>query len=70
MAVHARDAKGEDLTEVRLTIDGETVAERLDGRALTLDPGTHTFRFNFVRSGSGAATIHNAPRFAIFGAYR
>lgn len=39
-------------------------------KAIVAAAGTHTFRFNFVRSGSGAATIHNAPRFAIFGAYR
>jgi hypothetical protein len=45
VALHARDRRGRDLTEVRVTIDGEVVAERLDGRALVLDPGAHTFRF-------------------------
>ena len=43
--VRARDPQGRDLAEVRVTADGEALAERLDGRALVVDPGTHTFRF-------------------------
>jgi hypothetical protein len=44
--VHAHDGAGRDLTEVRVTVDGEVIAERLDGRALPVDPGEHTFRFS------------------------
>jgi len=34
-----------DVTEVRVVIDGDIVAESLDGSAITLDPGKHAFRF-------------------------
>jgi hypothetical protein len=45
VVVGARDAEGHDLVSVRVTVDGERVAESLDGRALTLDPGVHTFKY-------------------------
>jgi hypothetical protein len=45
VVVGARDGEGHDLVAVRVTVDGERVAESLDGRALTLDPGVHTFKF-------------------------
>ena len=35
---------GCDLVEGKVLIDGELVAERLDGKALELDPGVHTVR--------------------------
>ncbi len=38
-------ARGLDLTDVRVIVDGNIVAERLTGGALDLDPGRHTFRF-------------------------
>jgi hypothetical protein len=41
----AKDAAGHDLTEVRVTIDGQPFAKRLDGHALPIDPGRHTFTF-------------------------
>jgi hypothetical protein len=40
----ARDATG-DLTEVRVTMDGALLAARLDGAAISVDPGEHTFTF-------------------------
>ncbi|HEX8795091.1 MAG TPA: hypothetical protein VF765_29290 [Polyangiaceae bacterium] len=45
LALAARDATGADLVAVRVTIDGAPFADRLDGTALPLDPGEHTFRF-------------------------
>jgi len=39
------DARGEDVVDVRVWSDGELLSERADGRAQTLDPGMHTFRF-------------------------
>jgi hypothetical protein len=39
-----RDAAGNDLAAVQLTMDGRPLAERV-GAALTLDPGPHTFTF-------------------------
>lgn len=40
-----KDAAGHELLEVRVTMDGERAADRLDGSALTLDPGSHQFTF-------------------------
>jgi hypothetical protein len=41
----ARDEAGNDLTEVRVSIDGRSVAPRLDGRSIALDPGPHDVVF-------------------------
>nr|AYC79506.1 hypothetical protein [uncultured bacterium] len=38
-------AGARDVADVVVTIDGKEVARRLDGRALDLDPGSHTFVF-------------------------
>jgi hypothetical protein len=43
--ITAKDASGRDLENVNVTVDGEVVAERLEGRAIDVDPGGHTFRF-------------------------
>ncbi len=42
----ARDGAGRDVTGASLVIDGKAYAERLDGRAIVLDPGEHEFRFD------------------------
>jgi hypothetical protein len=39
-----RDARGADQTSAHVTIDGEPRGERLDGRALEIDPGDHLLR--------------------------
>jgi hypothetical protein len=36
---------GRDRTDARVSIDGQPLAERLDGRALAVDPGAHVLRF-------------------------
>jgi hypothetical protein len=41
----ARDPDGNDLPNVHLLLDGQPLADHLDGRALPVDPGTHTLRF-------------------------
>jgi hypothetical protein len=41
----AKDATGNDRVEVRVTMDGEPIGERLDGTAIPVDPGMHTFKF-------------------------
>jgi hypothetical protein len=40
-----KDATGHELSAVKVTMDGEVVADHLDGTALTLDPGSHTMTF-------------------------
>jgi hypothetical protein len=41
----AKDASGADITAVKVTMDGEVLADRLEGTALSIDPGEHTFTF-------------------------
>lgn len=41
----AKDRKGRDVVDARLSVDGKAVAEMLDGKAIVLDPGVHTFVF-------------------------
>jgi hypothetical protein len=41
----AKEPTGADLSAVKLSIDGEVLAERLEGTALAVDPGEHTFTF-------------------------
>jgi hypothetical protein len=41
----AKDKKGRDVLDVRVAVDGKVAAETLDGKAIVLDPGVHTFRF-------------------------
>lgn len=40
-----KDAAGADVNALTVTMDGEALATRLDGKAIPVDPGTHTFRF-------------------------
>jgi hypothetical protein len=44
----AKDRLGHDVAEVAVTVDGRPFASRLDGRALPVDPGEHTFRFEMA----------------------
>ncbi len=45
IAVHAQDASGAGVAEVRVSIDGTLVADKLVGLPIELDPGAHTLRF-------------------------
>lgn len=47
----ATGAKGEDLVDVRVLIDGEPLLEKLDGRANALDPGPHKLVFEWAGHG-------------------
>ncbi len=53
VVLRARDASGRDLAAVVVSLDGQKLAERLDGRAVAVDPGERAFRFQV----SGAAPI-------------
>src|SRR5687768_13041454 len=39
------DGKGSDVTDARVLVDGQKVADRLDGRAVVVDPGQRAIRF-------------------------
>jgi hypothetical protein len=41
----AKDGTGNDLTAVKVIMNGELLVDKLDGSALTLDPGAHNFTF-------------------------
>jgi hypothetical protein len=41
----AKDRAGRDIVDARLSIDGKPVTDTLDGKAVPVDPGVHTFRF-------------------------
>jgi hypothetical protein len=41
----AKDADGADLTAVRVTMDGQLFASALNGLAVSVEPGEHTFEF-------------------------
>jgi hypothetical protein len=53
VVVVARDARGADLSHVRVLVDGVAVADSLDGQPLAVDPGEHTVRFE----SAGAAPL-------------
>jgi hypothetical protein len=40
----AHDAKGEDIADARVELDGKMIAPRLDGREVRIDPGAHKLR--------------------------
>ncbi len=41
----AKDAAGNDLSSVSVTVDGHPLADKLDGAELPVDPGQHVFSF-------------------------
>jgi hypothetical protein len=45
IVIAAQDTNGHDLDGVRVQIDGRTVASRLDGSPIAVDPGEHSFDF-------------------------
>lgn len=47
VVLSAKDASGNDLFDVSVHVDGAPLAEKLDGVALPIDPGPHTFRFQW-----------------------
>jgi hypothetical protein len=45
VVIGAQDATGKDLVKVRVSVDGNVVADRLEGKAFAVDPGAHVFRY-------------------------
>jgi hypothetical protein len=44
----AKDAAGNDLSAVRVSMDGKPLADQLEGTAIPMDPGNHSFHFESV----------------------
>jgi hypothetical protein len=53
----ARDDQGRDVFDVRVSMDGMLVAERLDGRPIPVDPGVHSFRFEAMAAAGASAEV-------------
>lgn len=45
LVLGAKDRSGRDLIDVRVTLDGSPLAEKLDGKSIVVDPGAHSLRF-------------------------
>jgi hypothetical protein len=45
LVLEARDQDGNDRSDVRVTLDGQPLLERLDGNAIEVDPGEHDLVF-------------------------
>jgi hypothetical protein len=52
----ARDAAGNDLVAVAVTVDGRPLTDHLDGHALPVDPGEHAFDFQVA----GERSVHQS----------
>lgn len=52
----AHDAQGGDVTDVEVELDGKPFATELTGRAVPVDPGSHTFVFRRRSDGAVATT--------------
>ncbi len=48
VTLSARDARGRDLIDVRVSLDGVLLTDPIDGRAMFVDPGPHTFKFELA----------------------
>jgi hypothetical protein len=53
----AKDASGADLSAVKVSMDGEILAERLEGLAISVDPGEHTFVYETAGHARVSKTI-------------
>jgi hypothetical protein len=51
----AKDPTGADVLDAHVTMDGQLIATSIDGRAIPIDAGAHTFRFEGV-NGESATT--------------
>jgi hypothetical protein len=55
-----RDPDGAELLDVSVFVDGQLIAERIDGSAYPLDPGLH--RFSFRKSGIAPVEVAHTAR--------
>jgi hypothetical protein len=45
VVLSAKDQAGRDVADVKVSVDGKPLVDRLDGRAVEVDPGMRSFRF-------------------------
>ena len=54
----AVDGEGHDISDVAVRAGAETIAQKIDGRAIELDPGTYDFRFERADGKAEPAVVH------------
>jgi hypothetical protein len=57
LVLGAKDPRGADITDARVTFDGSPLASALDGKPVEVDPGSHKLRFEREGSESVQQTI-------------
>lgn len=57
-----RDAAGNDITSVRVSIDGLPLVDRIDGKSVPVDPGEHVFRFEVAAPLERRVTVHESEK--------
>jgi hypothetical protein len=53
----AKDASGNELQDVAVSVDGTAVAQQLDGKAIELEAGTHSFTFTSAKGPAVTETV-------------
>jgi hypothetical protein len=48
VVVDAKDKAGKETINIKVSIDGKTIAEKLDGKSIQVDPGVHTFKYELA----------------------
>ncbi len=48
VVVEAKGPDGKETFDVKVTVDGQVISEKLDVKAIELDPGTHKFVFEYA----------------------
>ncbi len=56
IVLSAKDGQGNAITDVAVSMDGTSVAQKLDGQSIEVDPGEHTF--SFVASDGTRVEVH------------
>lgn len=64
VVIESRDEDGHEAVDVSLSIDGTPRGERLDGRAIELDPGNHVIRIQLAngKSTEERVMVHEGER--------
>jgi hypothetical protein len=59
-----KDTNNRDLTEIRISIDGEALRDQIDGMAVWMEPGPHHFHFESEANGVADVyqTLHKTER--------
>jgi len=56
----AKGADGQELSSVKVSMDGEALSDHLDGSAVAVDPGTHEFTYDMA--GQATLIIHEGEK--------